>query len=243
MIRDFTTGFTAYFAAIGDISRYGLWKYVIISGIVSLSVGVLIVRGCMSLATRLADWLVGFYRWDFGRSFIDSASDYLVGALLIILAFLLFKYVVMVIVSPFMSLISEAIESQEVEEYSSRRFTLTGAISDLMRGLRIAVRNLSRELFFTLLILIVGLFPLTSVVAPFLLFAVQAYYAGFGNLDYLLERHYRVSAATSFVKRNRWLAIGNGTAFLLLLMIPLIGMFIAPTLGTIAATKTGMRRI
>jgi len=243
MISDFSIGFISYFSALGDISKYKLWKYLIISGIVSLTVGILIVRGCMSLATFLADWLLGFYRWDFGRSFIDAASDYLVGALLIILSLLLFKYIVMVIVSPFMSLISEAIESQESQEYTSRKLTLSGAISDISRGIRIALRNVSRELFFTALVLIIGLFPIATVIAPFLIFGIQAYYAGFGNLDYLLERHYEANRSSIFVRRHMWLAIGNGTAFLLLLMIPIVGMFIAPTLGTIAATKTAMKRL
>lgn len=243
MIRDFVIGFSAYFSAIGDISRYGLWRYVILSGVVSLSIGTFIVRACLTASHRLADWLVGFYKWDFGKSVIDTASDYIVAGLLIVIAFLLFKYVVMVVVSPFMSLISEAIESKENQGYSAQGFTLKGAVSDLIRGLRIATRNLVRELFFTLLILIVGLFPLTTIVSPVLLFALQAYYAGFGNLDYLLERHYNVSGSSRFVKANRWLSIGNGAAFLLLLMIPIVGMFIAPTLGTIAATKTGMKRM
>jgi len=243
MIRDFVQGFTAYFSAIGDIGKYKLWKYVIMSGLVSLSIGTLIVKGCLSLSYRLADWLVGFYKWDFGKSIIDTASDYIVAALLISIALLLFKYVVMVVVSPFMSLISEAIESKDNQEYAKQGFTLSGAISDIIRGLRIATRNLSRELFFTLVIIIIGLFPLTTIVAPVLLFSVQAYYAGFGNMDYLLERHYRVAGSARFVRDNRWLAIGNGVAFLLLLMIPIVGMFMAPTLGTIAATKTGMRRL
>ena len=74
------------------------------------------------------------------------------------------------------------------------------------------------------------------------LFLVQAYYAGFGNMDYSLERHHSISGSIRFIRRNRWLAMGNGTVFMLLLMTG-IGFLFAPPLSTIAGTIEVVKRL
>jgi CysZ protein len=65
------------------------------------------------------------------------------------------------------------------------------------------------------------------------IFVTQAYYAGFGNLDFTLERHFRVRESVRFVRRNRGLAIGNGTVYLLLLL-SVVGFLVALPLATVA---------
>jgi len=73
------------------------------------------------------------------------------------------------------------------------------------------------------------------VTAP-LIFLVQAYYAGFGILDYWMERHYRVADSILYIRDHRLDAVGLGTVYLGLLLIPFIGPVIAPVLGATAAT-------
>ena len=68
---------------------------------------------------------------------------------------------------------------------------------------------------------------------------VQAYYAGFGNIDYTLERHFNYKDSISFVKQHRGFAIGNGIIFMLFLLIPIIGVILVlPLSVTAASTKT-----
>jgi CysZ protein len=69
---------------------------------------------------------------------------------------------------------------------------------------------------------------------------VQAYYAGYGNLDYFMDRRYTVKESINFIGNNKGVALGNGIGFLLLLAVPLIGVFLAPTLGVAAATLSGI---
>jgi CysZ protein len=68
---------------------------------------------------------------------------------------------------------------------------------------------------------------------------VQAYYAGFGNMDYTLERHYKYKDSLQFVRKHRGLAIGNGIVFILFLLIPVIGVILVlPLSVTAASTRT-----
>ena len=95
---------------------------------------------------------------------------------------------------------------------------------------------------------IAGIYALVSipkesspeVVVPIGIVLIQAYYAGFGNLDYFMDRHYSVKDSIAFVNRNKGVALGNGLGFLALLAIPIIGVFLAPTLGVAAATLSGI---
>ena len=72
---------------------------------------------------------------------------------------------------------------------------------------------------------------------------LQAYYAGFGNMDFFLERHYGVKGSASFVRRYNGAAFANGVIFLLILLIPVIGLVLAPFMATIAATKVCYDRL
>lgn len=115
-------------------------------------------------------------------------------------------------------------------------------MSDLARGLRIALRNIFRELGATMLLLLLGLAPIFAPFSAILIFIIQSYYAGFSNLDFALERHYRFRESVKFVQNNRMLAIGNGAVFMFLLYT-FIGLLVALPLGTVAATIAATKRV
>lgn len=99
-----------------------------------------------------------------------------------------------------------------------------------------------REITATIFLLLLGLFPLFTPFTTFLVFVLQAYYAGFGNLDFALERRFRYRESVAFVQSNRMLAIGNGTVYLLLLMT-FIGFLVALPVGVVAATLETNKRL
>jgi len=110
-------------------------------------------------------------------------------------------------------------------------------MQQLMRGIRINVRNLLLELLITLPVLLLNLIPVIgSIIATVILFLTQSYYAGFGNMDYTLERHFGYGDSVDFVKSSRGQAIGNGIVFMLFLLIPVVGIILVLPISVTAAT-------
>lgn len=241
MIKDFIAGITAYGNAFRDISKYGLWKYVLVPGIISLLLGIGIFSGAWAASDNIGGWLVSYYPFEWGSGWIGTVANVFSGLLVVVIGLLLFKYIVMIIASPFMSFLSESIE-KKMYGSDAPSPNLQMIISDFVRGLRLALRNIIRELFFTIIILLLGLIPILSPFVAIAIFIIQAYYAGFGNMDFTLERFYRVKGSVEFVRHHRGLALGNGTVFLLLLLTG-IGFLFALPLGTVAATTETLKRL
>ncbi len=241
MIQDFITGITSYFRAFQDISRLKLWGYVLVPGLISLLLGIGIFSGAWAASDDIGGWLVGWYPFEWGSEWIGKVANVFGGLLVGIFGLLIFKYLVMIVASPFMSFLSEHIE-KKMYGSGAPKPSLTMIISDIVRGIRLALRNIIRELFFTVVVLILGLIPIFAPFVAVIVFLIQAYYAGFGNMDYTLERYYRVGGSVKFVRKNKGLALGNGTVFMLLLLTG-IGFLFALPLGTVAATTETLKRL
>lgn len=229
-------GLLSYLKALNGISKYGLWKYFILSGFISFLIAAGVASASIYLGDGLGDWIQSVYPWETGSGIIGRIGDWTSGIIVLVLGLFFLKYLLLIIVSPIMSYMSDSIERQINHNYSSPKFTLATLVSDFTRSLRINLRNLSKELLITVVLLLIGLFPGVAVVTTPLIFIVQAYYAGFGLLDYWMERHYRVADSIGYVRSHRLDAIGLGAVYLGMLLLPVIGAVIAPVLGATAAT-------
>lgn len=241
MIQDFIAGFTSYFGALNFVIKHRLYKHLLISGLISLVVGAIILATSYGLSDNIGELISGFYPWEWGATYIKTLLEYVSGGLILIIGFLLFKYILLVLISPFMGPLSAKVETIISGQSEGSKFSIKQISYEMIRGLRIASRNISREILITLFLLLLGLIPLITVFITPLIFLVQAYFVGFANFDYFLERRTNVSQSVRYIKQHRWQAVGNGTAFLLLLFIPIIGLFFAPVLGTVAATRIAIK--
>ena len=242
MFTDFYDGIRSYGKALSLIKELGLWRYAIVPAIFSVLLAIGIGFSAWGFSDNVGNFLVSWYPWDFGSDLITSISSWVGGALVALMGLILFKYLVLILSSPFMSFLSETIENELTSNQNKSVFSLSGAIKDIWRGIQVSARNFFREIAFTIIFLLLGLVPLVGFLSPFLLFFTQAYFAGFGNLDYTLERHFSVVESTRFVKKHKYLAIGNGSVFLLLLMTG-VGFLIAPPLATVAGTLESFERL
>ena len=140
-----------------------------------------------------------------------------------------------------MSPVSERIEAHLYPGVHQYRNTTN--VSQLMRGLKINLRNLYWEIGMSIPILLIGLIPVVGFFSAAIIFFIQAYYAGFGSIDCTLERHFGFRESVRFVKSNRGAAIGNGIIFTLLLFIPFIGTFLVLPIAVTAGAVTTLRLI
>ncbi len=234
-ISEYVEGLIGNIHSFGYISKHGLWKYCILPAIVSLICAYFIFGFFSEQSSVINDWLVHKYPWEWGSDTVASIGSGLSKFIAFVSSLLLFKYLVLIISSPFMSLLSEKVEEIEFGE-SETQWSVSSLITDLIRGFRISIRNLFKELLYVILLLIFGLFQPIGMISVPLTFLVQAYFAGFGNIDFLLERHLSLRESTRFVKQHKAYAAGLGTGFLLLSMTG-IGLLVAAPLATVAATR------
>lgn len=243
-MQAFFDGVRAYTTSFRVISEMRLWGYMLIPALISILVAVAIGASAYGLADNLGGILAGWYPFERGAALVSGAFNIIAGLLIAVLGLILYKHLVMVLSAPFMTPLASKIEDKirgvPVKEHG---FSPQQMIKDLFRSLHIALRNITRELFYVLLLLLLNFVPgIGSILSTAGIFTVQAFYAGFGNMDFLLERHYSVPERIAFVNHHRGLIIGNGAVYLLLLMSG-IGFLFASPLATVAATIEGVKRI
>jgi len=241
-MKGIINGAFSYIKAFEIIGRYNLWIYFIAPALVSIVLGIAILGTAYGISGNIGDWLIGLYPWEWGRSVLEKIASVFGAIFVIAIGLIIFRQLVIALASPFMSPMSEKIEARIRGKKKEIPFTVSQFFSDLVRGLTIALRNIIRELFFTFLLFLLGLIPLFAPFTAILIFVVQSYYAGFGNMDFTLERHFRVRGSVRFVRRHWGLAIGNGAIFLLLLLTG-IGFLFAIPLGAAAATSETVKRL
>ncbi|MDP5104821.1 MAG: EI24 domain-containing protein [Polaribacter sp.] len=238
MIKNIVLGIKEYAGALSLISKLKLWKYFIIPILISVITAVLIGIEAYVLSDNIGSYIAKLWLWDFGKETFSAISNFVGGIIIVIIGLILYKHIIMALSAPFMSAVSEKIEQHfygDVKHLHRK----TSFSEQLIRGIRINIRNLLKELLITLPILLLKFIPIVNIFSTILLFLVQAYYAGFGNMDYTLERHLDYKKSIQFVGKHKGFAIGNGIVFMLCLLIPVIGIIIVlPLSVTASSTKT-----
>ncbi|PQJ82392.1 EI24 domain-containing protein [Polaribacter glomeratus] len=238
MIKNIILGIKEYAGAFGLISKLKLWKYFIIPILISIITAVLIGIEAYVLSDNIGIYIAKLWIWDFGKETFTSISNFVGGVIIVIIGLILYKHIIMALSAPFMSAVSEKIEKHFYTD-TAHLYRKSSFTEQLVRGIRINLRNLIRELLITIPILVLKFIPIVNIFSTILLFLVQAYYAGFGNMDYTLERHLNYKKSVQFVKKYKGVAIGNGIVFMLCLLIPVIGIILVlPLSVTAATTKT-----
>lgn len=231
----------AYGGTFKLINELGLWKYFGIPMLISFVTASLIGFAAWGLSDNVGALISKAWMWEWGSETFRAIGDILGAITIVAIGLILYKHIIMALSAPFMSPVSEKIEAHLKGESHEHRDT--SGVAQLWRGVRINVRNLGMELLLTIPILILSFIPVINIVTSVLLFLVQSYYAGFGNMDYTLERHFEVKESVQFVKRNRGVAIGNGIVFMAMLLVPVIGIILVLPLSVTASTTETVRLI
>jgi len=235
MINNILKGIKAYTGTFALISKLKLWKYFAIPIIISVVTALMIGLSAYGLSDNIGRFIANIWPWEWGSETFTSISTFIGGIVVIAIGLILYKHIIMAFSAPFMSPVSEKIEAHltGVERHNHRK---TSFQEQLWRGIRINIRNLGKELLFTIPLLLLKFIPIVNIFSTALLFLLQAYYAGFGNMDYTLERHFKYKESINFVGRHKGIAIGNGIVFMLFLLIPVVGFILVLPMSVTASS-------
>lgn len=242
MIKDIVQSIQTYFKAIKLVNKINLWKYFLIPIVLGLLLGLIFISTAISLSNNFGTYLSDFWPFEFGKGIVTSMSSWIAGFLIIILSIILYKHTLMALAAPFMTPISERVEAhltgKQVLDQPKTSFT-----AQLIRSIRLNLRNLLKELAITLPLMLLSLIPVIGLIGVFFVFYYQSFYTGFGNMDYTLERHLNYKESKAFVKKNKGIAIGNGAVFTAMLLIPFVGIMLTLPISTVAATIDTVDRL
>jgi CysZ protein len=243
LLKEIVIAIQSYGKAHQFISKHRLWKWIILPGLLYMllfSVGMYFFG---KSATSVIQWLseeIGITNWlhrvqNSWLGFFFTLGGIMIWLLLMFFYFSLFKYIWLIIGSPVFAYLSEKTEALlEGKEYP---FSWPQLLKDMMRGIRLALRNTLWQTVYTVSILLLSFIPVVGWVTPVISLFVECYYYGFSMLDYSCERHkLSPSKSIAFIGNHKGLAIGNGLVFYLMHCIPILGWVFAPAYAVVAAT-------
>ena len=147
----------------------------------------------------------------------------------------LFKYLFLIVGSPLFAYLSEKTEA--IMEGRDFPVSFSQLLKDIVRGVKLALRNTLWQTIYTLSILILSFIPLVGWFTPLIALIIECYFLGFAMLDYSCERNkLSVTQSIEFISKHKGLAIGNGIVFYLMHTVIFVGWIFAPSYAVIAAT-------
>ena len=232
-------GLSSYLKALRLMWANNLVRYLLIPVLLNIVVVVALVFS----GVGIGDWINGIIE----RS-VENMNGWIHAAMigikiiLPIIFFALFIFIggtiVNILMSPIYTMLSEKTETILTGEEFPFNFKQT--LKDILRAVIIAVRNTAKQLLLTALCLLLNFIPVVgSVASIILIFIINAYYFGYGFMDYTYER-WRLSPKDSRKETHKlkFIAFANGAVYSLPLYL-FCGAFIAAFIGgvsTVAAT-------
>jgi len=243
MLKDIITAIQAYFQANRFIAKHKLWKWIFIPGLIYTLLLFFGMYFFWITSGSAIEWMflkIGIKGWmdkmnDSWLSFLFIFGRIMLHLVFLLFYFSLFKYIFLIIGSPVFAYLSEKTEA--IIEGKDFPFNLKQLLKDVVRGVKLAFRNVLWQTVYTVSILILSFIPVIGWVTPLIGLLIECYYLGFSMIDYSCERNkLSTSQSIAFIGRHKGLAMGNGLVFYLMHFIPILGWVLAPSYAVIAAT-------
>lgn len=209
-------------------------KYYIYTGFIAFLIFALLVLIGTNYFLLIGSFI--FEYLPFALPYGEKVVPFLGAGVTFVFLLLIFKYLLLVFLSPLLGLLSEKVEKDMNQDLHGPSFSM---VNMLLSSFRLSIINLFKEIGITILLLILGVFPLFTMVASILLIMTQSYFLGYGVMTYFTERHISYARTRSFVREHRWSVMSIGLIFYLMMLIPVVGIMIAPCFTTIIATRYG----
>jgi CysZ protein len=247
MLKDvskaFLTGLLAPWRALAFSKTQRFWHYYLLPMLLNLLLFTLLLVGAYFFSDFANEKVQHWLQIETWGSLWRGVFAWLFRILLFLSLFLLYfktyKILLLTLLSPLFSFIASKIEEMQNPQWEAPPFSWTIFWQDLRRSLIINLTNLAIELSLTTPLLLLGFF--VSVLSPFttlLVVLIESFFWGFGLFDFrneVLRRN--VAESRAFIWQNKALALGLGLMVYLMLLVPIVGVLIAPILGVIGACR------
>lgn len=243
MLKEIIIAIQSYLKAHEFIVKHRLWKWILIPGILYALLfvgGIYLFFISSSEAIDYLFTLTGLKNWMLKMEgswfkFLFIFGQIILHLVMMLFYFSLFKYMFLIIGSPLFAYLSE--KTAAIMEGRDFPFIFRQLLADILRGIRLALRNALWQTVYTFSILLLSFIPLLGWFTPLIALLVECYYLGFSMLDYSCERNkLSTSASINFIGRHKGLAVGNGIVFYTLHWLPVLGWILAPSYAVVAAT-------
>jgi CysZ protein len=205
-VKNLLLSIISYFKALKYLPY--LWKYLLLSFFL-----LVIFALPVYMTDRFFEWFLGFLPWSSTQKYEKLLISSMAG---------LSGFVLLMILSPVFSLISEEV----FYKISGKkiRFSIRQLIKDVVRGIKMTLRNLIYEMAIIFFLgLIIYLFPKKESIKSIFLIVnllVTSYFYGFTLLDYAMEnRKMGYKESVEFVRNHSGLAIGLGAIYYAMIRI------------------------
>jgi CysZ protein len=243
MLKDIIIAIQSYVEAHRFIVKHRLWKWIFIPGIlyaILFGIGIYLFFISSGRAIEYLLSVAGLKNWmdtleGSWLKFLFIFGQVILQLVLLLFYFSLFKYIFLIVGSPLFAYLSEKTEA--IMEGRDFPVSFAQLIKDIVRGIKLALRNTLWQTVYTLSILILSFIPFVGWFTPLIALIIECYFLGFSMLDYSCERN-KLSATQSieFIGKHKGLAIGNGIVFYLMHLVIFVGWALAPSYAVIAAT-------
>lgn len=265
ILKQLKTGFGGYKKAHQFIWANGLYVYMVLPVLLNVVLFILVTFLGWQYSNELTEWFFNFTGLsgsDWG--FLDILRDIVrflllisIRLMILLLYMTMFRYIVLILLAPILALLSERVE--EIATGKSYPFSFPLLFKNTFRGIIIAIRNGVIEVGMTLALFVFSFIPVVGFVTPVVTFFVESYFFGFSMFDYYGERQGWNSTQTNRVLwRYKAMLTANGMVFngmlfggsllvsifplviglflKVVLIVPIIGLSIAPIYSVVAAT-------
>ena len=246
-MKGFFTAVSSYFNVFPVVHKHKLWSFYYLPFIFNLVLFFLYGWMISLMMEPIMNYIKDFLNFDLG-SIVDGIIDLFIWVVTFftkkIIVLHTFQYASLIFLPPLYSLISEALLNKMTG--NERPFNFKLLINDIVRGVRIAVRNVVLQLLITIpLILLSFFFPPLSI----LVFFISSYFYGAAMMDYRNEYYnYKVKDSLRLIRENRGFAIGIGVCYNFFFLcwsfigLDFIGFMYVPVLSIVAAI-IGMEKL
>jgi len=183
-------GFRNVFGAFSFVREKGAFWMFLIPAAVSLLISGLVFFGGYNFIPLIRGFvtdLLPFDQWNWSwaeriESILGGIAMLAASLLSIFLYISIYKYILLVLLSPLLAYISE--RTEELETGANYPFSWTQLLKDAWRGIKLSTLNFIKEITLVGLLFLLGLIPGLAIITAPLIFLIQAYFVGFSMIDY-----------------------------------------------------------